>query len=1856
MQKFVNLTQSQNEKAIKIGNKVPDNAIGLSWFKTKNISPVNNIVKIDLSETIQENFTSFTQQNENSFIALADELGFLKTIDGKYTFSSNDISVSNVFLSSPTENRSYDPSSLNAVDFIHSYYVSRFFIVAPQVFSFYSLKQFVEHDVFKYLNMRVVDKNGIEYIDPNTERRKYRFLLESFKTETNYLRTEIPHRIVVVFDAAPADGLQLLYDKVEADENGNTFNLQINYTETINTVKYFEEIPEEAFVIDDNYRNDRKFSIKKISQKYSNLLVNQNMENGYQVVVPSKALDDYRTYEVFNWRLIARSNTPINISEIQTINESGVDRTKIKAGVLHTTEDIVNSASSKIPSYLFYRLQNSPFNLIGYTFYNPYTKFYIETPGNTLIEPGIGDQFGATDLFEQYARYWHVNIDDTLIPSLGDYDILAWRPTAKITLNQSLKIKNFLRQNGTLILDLSLCPDATALDININHNPIIATYEDTNTDSVIIDYTKNGGWTIVPGMASVGGIFEKEYYGVYGSRKKNHDGSYKSYKTFANYSTANSFIDISPITTQSYSIGLVLPYINEATELVRSNIVAVTFPLFEYCNSIYSVGEDDLIINNNNNPTYEALDGNIYSSVLEGPMKLLYNIIAYTSYCRTQATREVRTESSLFNFVTDWSSGWVLNDTVMLDDEKQRYFKNIPNVDRFGLDLIPNHRSISDFYKQSVLDFLPSYQKDRIFGADTNNIDFYIEITNPDVTISDAEKVDFSALVIDENIPSSYNLFKLANSSAKPYAYTDKYSPSLSVPDNFGAYTIVEKPYNSSDSVNLIDNLNIFNALKAYPIDISRRTSFAVGQDKPKAFNAGVDLGFDVIIKGKMTRPINVTVPPSATPVLNEVDAVLDCENFFSAIDDLNVRTYSSKTTFNTYLYSGDIDIHKDYRLWKAGMSHQYVKYIQYTVGAATGLKVAVDGKYGTQTANAVRTFQIKGNQRYIDGTVDSETKSYMAFWWKNVKKYYSTLYQNLKNSAPQDVLKYIVAVENAGVAQDIGFKTYKKLTFSGFAGPAQAKDFIFFKVPTKVTKINKIVIEADSNAVWRNFYIDIYGYSSVDYKDIMKTTNFEVYKTPQNGKIELILNNINANNARYMWFQIRGKSLNGYGFAEGFSIKSIKVYGKVLEEPKNDGATISYTTEDIWALASFSATDIFNNIDYNNTVIKNYNSNNFLSLARQNASAGSLKLTSLKLGVNADGTETGGSPFADGKPYSVPITNFVLLDSELRSTYIEQNLAQKSIALDFTILPSKIRIKSASLNYVKSENGDPANISDISMSYTSSYGSSSLSLSTSAGIYTSNGLSFNSAEKISNFYLKTLDGYIYPSNIKTVDSSNGILLLCDATGASVGITSEIIRILNSVKQSSISDEIDFREVAIGLENNSSSDDGFVYGFYDISQRQFIGKVVNYIEIIQRGSSNIFIAVCATDIDGNTQSKNDFIGPKTSMKFKPVSIPLKTICPIYSVKINKSTVIKVGDLNSELSKFNIWELPVSNGSFWKEVLISQTKSWTDWKSKYLGKTLRAFYSTMDEDGSSWSKIYGHGYYDIVDEYPLVIDDRTIKLRRYPLMSYWYPTDNADTSAGLIKQELHIFIRQDLESEWSEISHSAIRDIESQTGLIKFKNRLIPNNPNLIKVTYVTRSKDKMLRHVNGKPIPLNPVLNIDDIDFDQALYIYLLPKAIFNRKFDVSVPSNANVPINPLEVIDDYNYQSAINFTYDSSIFNEKSAKYNPFALPIAIIYVTNNPYKQEPELYDIRVRGGGVTSDKNNSELINLIPNVLSYWDVYPPSGSAYAKGGYVIIRIPEQVKNYFTNEKEIMNIIANNLTAGIAFDVQDMTGKNWT
>jgi hypothetical protein len=130
---------------------------------------------------------------------------------------------------------------------------------------------------------------------------------------------------------------------------------------------------------------------------------------------------------------------------------------------------------------------------------------------------------------------------------------------------------------------------------------------------------------------------------------------------------------------------------------------------------------------------------------------------------------------------------------------------------------------------------------------------------------------------------------------------------------------------------------------------------------------------------------------------------------------------------------------------------------------------------------------------------------------------------------------------------------------------------------------------------------------------------------------------------------------------------------------------------------------------------------------------------------------------------------------------------------------------------------------------------------------------------------------------------------------------------------------------------------------------------------------------------------------------------------------------------------------------------------------------------------------------------------------------------------------------------------------------------------------------------------------------------------------------------------------SPVRFTTDYSIFLTSSSQYNPFAIHIGTAMVSGKYNMENVDLLDLRVKGGGISASSNMQSVIEGNSNVLSFSDIHSGKGYLYANGGYVIVKIPKEVKDNFASKDQVYAIVRANLTAGVAFDIQDMDGNDW-
>jgi hypothetical protein len=1841
MKAFDNLTSIKRENAIKVGTSVPKDAAALSWFSGQEVTPSNNVSVLDLSSLIPENRVD---NEAKTVLAYADEMGVLRDFENNSVFKTNDLTISNKMLSRPNRSERVNPNNINPNDFIHYFYVSRFFIAAPFGYSLITLHDFVEPDKFLSLSIKVIDENGFEYIDPNSGRKKYRILLDPYIVEENSARTEIPYRVVVLLDSEYKTGLQLIYDKIEINENGDFSNQELRYSEKINPVKYFDQVPEEAFPIDYNYKDKRKFSVKKYSQKNAELISDIRYANGYQVFSPSKAIEDNRNFEVFNWRLIGRSNISVNLDEANygaefDENGSPIQKT-VKTAVLYSSSS--QKVMSTVNPYIFYRLEVSPFNFSKYRFYNPLVN--------------------AADIEKSIAAYWLVDIDT--VRDLTEFDILAWSPSSLITNSQAAKIQMFLDNNGTILLDLSSASaNARQLSelLEVNRSRAQATSVSTNYDSTLLKRETSGGWSLTQD------IFENVAFGIYGSSKILKSNTNKSFAFFEN-SSPNQIVSMSsPTFSGQKDLAVWLSRPSQGSMIKKHNIIATTFPLMEYCNSIYSVSNPDVKISENAGESYfNIAQTNVYSSVTEGPLKFLYNIISYGLYSKAHSNRNIDVRSSLFNYVTEWDSSWVMDKDALLEDEKEEFFQvalDSNDNEVYARQIIPQAISVVNYYKENLAKNMPEALAQRLSALDYSNIDFYIEVTNPDVDITNASRVE----ALDEDVASSYSLFKVRDPNATCRAFTVIQSPRLLPNPDAGYYAVIEKPTASSSLRSLRGLFDTVNYLKSYNFDLDSGYYYFQARDKSFNLKSALTVSATATVSGNYykiefrdevvgrrpkdpkTPSPSASIPPPSSPTVTPPTpgqvptGPLNCLNYKSAIDEGFLRANRTAEPANVYLYTNDIELGNSTKTWRQGDSGDYVRYIQFSV-VNDGFNIAVDGQYGPRTAEAVRGFQTKHSQRYIDGTVDSETKSYFAFKvWKRMTSAQFTQAVNACNTNPataphaRNIIAYMSAARNSGEAARIGSLNYNKITFTGFAGPTLATDVIYFELPSNIEKVKEIKIKAGT---FNNFKVTHYGYSSSFNQDIF-STRFFTQDIALNSSNEIVINlpNLPRLSCRYFWVRVEGRSLGPrYGFGEGFSIASVVASGESSQVPSptptppvSDPSTPvpppSDEFEDVIESLPFPVSENFNvsvqvvfneeisNINPAAPVILNYDTS---GLARKSSySISEISYT---------------SSYTGSRTFSNPQVTFTTTNYS-PEPYVTINLSSVS----------SISINSVSISSIKDEDNQDVQLDAIDAA-----------ISGSTITFTTFGTSyFNDTEvqvisnQLDDYYLVNDNNVLINYAKDSISVSDGVLRFCDEDKKPIGLVKA-----SEIRSLEINgnEEVDYKYGYLYLKNNLITEEGFIYGFYDNLQKEFIGRTISYVSLISRGIDNVYIAVCAIDADGNSLNTQDYIGPTPSATFKPVNIPIKILAPVYSVSYKNSAYIKVGNMQNDLAKHTAWPLPVSSGSFIKKITRPAITSLTGAAgvAPTITRDYYALYNTSNLPQVNWSAIYGFGNYDIKSETPLILSDRAIKTRTTPILNWNHPSNYSSSIVGVTVPQISVSKRETMDSQWEQIPLSSIRSIDCSTGIIEFNSSIIYSDPNLTKVDYTISLLDSLIYHIDGYPVPLNPILNKEEILYGKPLYIYILPVEVYTSRLESDTEYFTKV--------EDYISGSSVNFSYDSSIFNPNSILYNPLALPIAIIYSVNNPKNTSPSLIDLRSRGGGVINGLNRSEIESISEDIISNWDIYSPNRDSYAKGGYVIIRLPEEVRNNFLDPAEVYEIIRNNLTAGVVFDLQNMDGETWS
>lgn len=487
------------------------------------------------------------------------------------------------------------------------------------------------------------------------------------------------------------------------------------------------------------------------------------------------------------------------------------------------------------------------------------------------------------------------------------------------------------------------------------------------------------------------------------------------------------------------------------------------------------------------------------------------------------------------------------------------------------------------------------------------------------------------------------------------------------------------------------------------------------------------------------------------------------------------------------------------------------------------------------------------------------------------------------------------------------------------------------------------------------------------------------------------------------------------------------------------------------------------------------------------------------------------------------------------------------------------------------------------------------------------------------------------------ISKADGIKLLCNRDGSPYGfpeLPTEVGE--NEFQRHYAKLKVD-RSGSYATLNATPTHDSVKLGFYDKVRQEFIvadsGELhMTFIEYVKRGPQNVYVGVVSSHLE-------------ISEKVIPVDddtprIPYKWAMPIYGLYTRAGSKITLEPLPANLGIDNVWPIAIRDGSFSRYVDIRPKAAGPILgpMSGYQGSTVRAYYSIPEADSVGFSRLYGPPNVDILAEEPIILDDTKLQVRQPPILMVTHPTVKPSL-ADPRRPVMQLYTRPGRTAEWSAVPFSKIRDFNSSTGEIYLKDRILYNDPGLLRVDYTSSKGLFYLKRSDGQVVNLNIHSGHADQFLGETLYVYIVPHYVRDA-FG--------------EMIPDTYVMDTIRMTTDPSVFDPVSDSYNPLAIQLGIVYLTTALDVSELNLMDTRRRGGGLTDNHNITEINRLVSNAWSYWDIGSDNVSSYQKHGYVIVRLPEELKQHF-DEEQVKEVIERNITTGVGFKLETLDGKDW-
>ena len=1648
---------------------------------------------------------------------------------------------------------------------------------------------------YSFKDIKLVDKNGNDYL--NSEgKRKYKVFLHSAPSDSGSLTdTDSAYRVYIFFDADPADELFVIYNKVEINTSNRLANNELSYRETANARTYYKYIPEESDVIDHSSYLEKVFSTKPISLKQKVLGLPIAHTEGWKIFVPRKAINDTRIFQLFRWRISCEF-----VKDVQ-VDPTKSDQT-IKCGIVVTGSNNIKSASP----FAFVHLARTEYNFTGVRMINPLKSNH-------------------SDAEQGNASYWHVDFDTVTQDELARFDILIWAPdtpsfdVAATNRNYLTKINYFVESvGGTMVFDTSNNGIIKGLGVvttsPVNSNTGVPSGPDfTNQDALQTYHTNPPAYVtgstiaalstsdaLIAGNVAYGGIdLDTSALSTVSPYKYSSGYNLTGFKYVQYISTVPTGYrtilqgTANDTTTKSVMIAKQFPS--------GGNIIYSTLGITATVNSVFDPVNGGLLNDNRNITTFanavysfqnNDLKASISSLFMNGAMKLMLNIAYMSTKLKPVDSADETAFSTAFVAYSDWKASWVINaaNSVLSEKERDKYDFILSNTDSISTEPVWQRNLTRQTFDQIIDAKLTEAQKIRIAGSTRR---YSIQVTNPKV---------ITPAAADIVGPST------------PRAWTFAYSPRFIVPADFGPHVIKEEEFKAEYEPGTY-------TYKSYP---SKPFTAQVGATYLTTSQGSTSLTATLSIDWSGTKTTTVErqlIVPGVASSIVDVDLHWSTHGMngstfgpstfpwqsgapraVGGIDSLHEFNYYSTASGSANLnwpYWGAQEVLSQ-TLRSTGIWVQFVQdamnrffFLRSVTNFIPSSKngLIVDGVYGPATARTVLDFQTHVGARWKDGVVDAETWALIGY-----------MIMKLRN--------------------DVGYD----------AAPSHLGSFYqFYDWPMLFMPMHHFSDANPTSAFCKRSWTAAGGATKAPSRiaDV-----FEIKLARQHKVVGVTLNSYlhdsQARTQKLDWLNVGAGPANLNNFANyseaDYSVQFTTpgtLVARTLEAdvpmhipifPVDSSAVMFAISQD--QPAGFGSARVIGMREV--TIHAQVSSAGSLPVysegsTRQETVTGNYSQTvTINTGQKVEVVpvvQYGTQGEAAAQLSNIKWSNFSVNNASVVVDFVSASQTITNITANPTWYNSVTDWNNA--RFILTHNTITNDVSGTQYTFGSKFG-------------------YNSTTE---YRTMTPEGMVEPfaRSDGFVSKQDGLRLICTSDGKPFGFPSTM------PTQWTVGNNFNSHFTKISL--NSAGTDSFVYiGFYDKSAKEFITSPsgldeVSYYEYVTRGPENIYVGVISRYEIDSTQNLPDALDAPM--------LPYRWAMPVYGVSTGERSRIQIDPLAPDLSITDIWPLPIRTGSYSRPVKIRNKSEGglTTFLKDYQGETITGYYNVVEAFSGIWSDIYGRPYIDIKDETPLIIDDNVIKLRQAPILMVQEPTGSIFSLADPWRPVMTIQKRQTINNEWEILTMADIADFHAHSGTVTLKEDLYSNDPNLVRATYTTLRSTYQFKTDGTQRVNLNPYINENPSWLNQPLYVYILP--------EFCTTSDGNV-------IDSSVRTRTVYITETNTIFDPLQSDYNPLAVMLGVVYITNSFNTDDLVLLDTRRRGGGMSVGLNDDEIVRVVQEASSYWDVNYNQAGSYQKGGFVIIRLPADLKNDL-NEGQIRAAIERNITAGVSYQIEDLEGNLW-